>query len=167
MAEDNRQKKAAGFMAGKMSADAFDRALSAGQKPLRRRLRGWAKESHVADCIAFAPLSRCGLWVDLPKQMIAEVEIVGEVTCEEHTHADVWIVLGEDDPRNAAISQLVQALARTDAERDAAIREHASRRGTADRMPSNGCLAEGGTCKNNGCRGECKDDGYGGCACVR
>lgn len=131
--------------------------------------------------------------------MIAEVEIVGKVTCEEHTHAEVWIVLGEDDLRNAAISQLVEALVRNDAERDAARRQLNVFRGIPGLIECHtnhwgeeicvstpwgsdgdsgggpaggtggtdtGCHKVDGKCKNNGrCRGTCKDDGYGGCAC--
>jgi|GEM_PF-3337135 len=144
--DGNDQKKGTYFMPSKMSGADLQKHLSDGGQPIRRTFRGWVKLSSANDCISFAPLSNCELWIDLPTAIISEVRVTGQATCDDHSHS-VAAISVVDSPGSAAntLCQLLTALS----SQHGLVRKYravmASRRSPSSRNTPEGFLSQHST----------------------
>jgi hypothetical protein len=109
MAARNDAKAGLPAVGGSLSAAELKAALSANAPFARTKVRGWVKDSTAKGCIAFAPLRRCGAWVDIPMAAIASVEVLGSASCDDHSHGDVVLQLSLA-PEYVTIGQLITQL---------------------------------------------------------
>lgn len=97
----------------RFSGEELVEALASGDldQPDHVALTGMVKPAEEAGSISFAQRS-CKEWVDIPSEMIASAEVVGNRNCEDHSHPVVRIQLKQPDTSegNAYRRLLTQSL---------------------------------------------------------
>jgi hypothetical protein len=83
-------------------------AIKGGELELKDLCIGMVKASEKEDHIAFAPRS-CNEWVDVPEELVGEVEVLKQVPCKGHTHPLVQFKLkiNESNPVHEMVRQLL------------------------------------------------------------
>src|SRR5918912_481342 len=68
---------------------------------------GMVKASDKEDHIAFAPGS-CDEWIDVPAELIGDVEVLRHVPCREHSHPLVRmkLTIDESNPVHTMVRQM-------------------------------------------------------------
>lgn len=87
-------------------------AITAGDLALKDMCIGMVKASEKEGHVAFAPRS-CNEWVDVPAELIGEVEVLRHVPCRDHIHPLVQFRLKIDDsnPVHAMVRKLLSPAA--------------------------------------------------------
>jgi hypothetical protein len=80
---------------------------------------GMAKPADDDDAIAFSPRAACGRWIRVPLEMLEEVESLGKVSCEDHTHELVTLHFkAQVGTESSVFVQLLQLVLVGDATRE-------------------------------------------------
>jgi hypothetical protein len=98
----------------RLSGKALEKALRGGEfdKP-SLEIVGMVKASEEAGNVSFSPTD-CESWIDVPTDLIASAERVGDRPCRDHSHPVFRLVLKEsDDPSAKLLAAVVASFRRT------------------------------------------------------
>lgn len=79
-----------------------------------RVVRAMVAKSDVEGCVKIAAPGRCGEWIEVPAELVDEVEPVGRSACGDHSHgmASIKLRVGRSPLELSFIAMLERALAR-------------------------------------------------------
>jgi hypothetical protein len=94
------------------SGETLLEALKGGELSSQNVHTGMIRASEKEDHVAFAPAS-CDQWIDIPAELIGEVEVLRQLPCREHSHplARIELKVDESNPVQARVPQFLTSVA--------------------------------------------------------